>query len=82
MDKDKKARLFFEVFNKEWNKRFRLVREDGTPIEQLAEAQDDDEELTEEEMAYVMEVGESIGKYLDSVLEEIESEKEEKNKNK
>ena len=70
-------------FNREWNKRFQLVREDGTPLEPPKEkpgetspheeeipGQDPEEmDLTEEELEE-MELMDEIGTLLDRIAEE------------
>ena len=86
---NKKTELFLKVFNREWNKRFQLVNEDGTPLELPKEKQDDDglseEGLSEKELEEVeltdeeleeMELMEDIGNYLDSIVEKLETEEE------
>lgn len=69
----KKVALFIKLFQREWNKRFQLVNEDGTPLELPKEKQDKDdlseEELSEEDLQYEMELAGEIGDFLDEIIE-------------
>jgi hypothetical protein len=84
----KKGRQFYEIFKREWNKRFQTVKEDGTPLELPKETQNEDKlseeemeamELTEEEVEE-MELAAEIGDFLDGIVEKIESEEDGKSK--
>jgi hypothetical protein len=72
----KKGALFLKLFEREWNKRFQLVNEDGTPLALPKEKQDEDdlseEELSEEDLQYEMELAEKIGDFLDELIEKEE----------
>jgi len=76
VQRGKRIKLFVQVFEREWNKRFQTVDKNGNPIKKSIKWLDY-EKLTEEEKEYEDEISESIGEYLDSVLEQMEAEEQE-----
>jgi hypothetical protein len=73
----KRVELFRKVFEREWNKRFKLVNEDGTPLEGPKDKQGEDdlpdEELSDEDLQTEIELVEEIGSFLDELIEKEEA---------
>ncbi len=63
----KRADLFTKIFRREWNKRFRLVSEDGTPLDP-PKVRPGEDSLYEEELEE-MELMVGIGEFLDGLQE-------------
>ena len=67
------TKQFLKISKQEWEKRFQLVSEDGTPLELPKEGQEEDD-LSEEELEE-MELVEDIGDFLDELVEKEEAKK-------
>ena len=76
---NERLRLFLKVFNREWNKRFQLVGEDGKPLGPLNEEPDEasphEEEIPgqdpeEMDLTEESELMDEIGALLDRIAEE------------